>query len=94
MKNESFFVGEYDILPAIDITIQLMDRGEHAIIDSDVRHCYGNIGCEEKQLPSITSSTNSYRMKIDLQLHDWKDPVDISTLSINDRLTWGLTFVL
>lgn len=89
MKNESFIVGEYDILPVIDMSIQLMDRGEHAIINSDVRHCYGETGCEEKQLPPVTT-TNSYRMKIDLQLHDWKDPIDIITLSVNERLAWGL----
>ena len=91
VNNESFFIGEYDILPAIDMSIQLMDRGERAIIDSDVRHCYGENGCEEKQIPPFTT-TNPYRMKIDLQFHDWKDPVDIQTLSINERLTWG--FVL
>ena len=91
VNNESFFIGEYDILPAIDLSIQLMDRGEHAIIDSDVRHCYGENGCEEKQIPPNTS-TNSYRMKIDLQFHDWKNPVDIQALSINERLAWGFVF--
>jgi hypothetical protein len=65
-----------------------MDRGEHAFIDSDVRHCYGENGCEEKQIPPI-SSENSYRMKIDLEFHDWKYAPDIQTLTTNDRLYWG-----
>jgi hypothetical protein len=70
------------------MSIQLMDRGEHAIIISDIRHCYGEQGCEEKQIPP----TNGYHMKIDLQFHDWKYPVEIQTLSINERLSWGFVF--
>lgn len=93
ITNESFFVGEYDILPAIDITIQLMDRGEHAIIDSDIRHCYGENGCEEKGIPPITSE-NTYRMKIDLELHDWKYPEKIQTLTINERINWRFISIL
>ncbi|CAF3924366.1 unnamed protein product [Rotaria sordida] len=88
ITNESFFVNDSDILPAIDISIQLMDRGEHAFIYSDIRHCYGEMGCEEKQIPSV-SSNNSYRMKIDLELHDWKHVPDIQTLSIDERLFWS-----
>ncbi|CAF1047316.1 unnamed protein product [Adineta steineri] len=88
VTNENCFVGEYDILPAIDIVIQLMDRGERAMIDSEARHCYGDIGCEEKQVPPITS-TNSYSMKIDLELHDWKYAPEIQTLSVKERLYWS-----
>ncbi|CAF4871150.1 unnamed protein product [Rotaria sp. Silwood1] len=88
ITNECFFVNECDILPAIDLSIQLMDRGEHALIYSDVRHCYGDIGCEEKQIPPI-SSNNSYQMKIDLEFHDWKHAPDIQTLSIDERLFWS-----
>jgi hypothetical protein len=88
ITNEIFFIGEYDILPAIDIAIQLMDRGENALIDSDIRHCYGEKGCEEKQIPPITSN-NLYRMKINLEFHDWKAAYDIQTLTINERLYWG-----
>ncbi|CAF1038675.1 unnamed protein product [Adineta steineri] len=88
VTNENCFVGEYDILPAIDIVIQLMDRGERAMIDSEARHCYGDIGCEEKQVPPITS-TSSYSMKIDLELHDWKYAPEIQALSVKERLYWS-----
>ncbi len=60
----------------------MLDRGEHASIDSDTRHCYGDIGCEEKDIPPVTS-TNSYRMKIDLELLDWKDAPDIQIFLIH-----------
>jgi len=92
ITNESFFIGEYDILPAIDIAIQLMDRGENALIDSDSRHCYGENGCEEKQIAPITSN-NSYRMKIDLEFHDWKYAPDIQILTVDQRLYWGFVSV-
>jgi hypothetical protein len=88
VSNETYFVSECDILPAIDICVQLMDRGERALIDSDIRHCYGEIGCEEKEIPSV-SPNNSYRMKIDLELHDWKPATDVQRLSVEERLRWG-----
>jgi FK506-binding protein 8 len=88
ISNQRFFVSEFDLIPAIDISVLLMNRGEHALIDSDIRHCYGEIGCEEKQIPPI-SSLNSYRMKIDLELHDWISPPDVQTLPIEERLYWG-----
>lgn len=88
ISNERYFVSEGDFIPAIDISIQSMDRGEIALIDSDVRHCYGDIGCEEKQLPP-TTSLNPYRMKIHIELHDWINPMDIQFLSIHDRIHWG-----
>jgi len=88
VSSERFFVSECDLIPAIDICLQLMDRGEHALIDSDIRHCYGEIGCEEKYIPPVTS-LNPYRMKIDLELHDWIAPPDVRKLSIEERLYWG-----
>ncbi len=88
VSNERFFVSECDLIPAIDICVQLMDRGERALINSDIRHCYGDMGSEEKQIPSI-SSLNSYKMKIDLELHDWIPPANVQLLSIDERLYWG-----
>jgi FK506-binding protein 8 len=88
VSNERFFVSEHDTIPAIDISVQKMNRGEHAVIDADIRLGYGDIGCEEKQIPP-TTSLNPYRMKIDLELHDWKSALDVQTLSIEDRLHWG-----
>ena len=88
ISNERYFISENDLIPAIDISLQSMDRGERALIDCDIRHCYGEIGCEEKQIPPI-NSLNSYRMKIDLELHQWISPPDIQLLSINERLSWG-----
>ena len=64
-----------------------MDRGERALIDSDIRHCYGEIGCEEKQIPAI-STINSYKMKIDLELHNWISPSHVQTLPVEERLYW------
>lgn len=88
VTNEKYFVSENDLIPAIDICVQLMDRGERALIDSDIRHCYGDIGCEDKHIPPITS-INPYRMKIELELHDWISPADIQILSIDQRRYWG-----
>lgn len=74
------------------MSIQLMNCGECAFIYSEARHCYGNIGCEEKKIPPI-STDNSYRMKIDLEFHDYKDPLNIEKLSIDERLYWRFSFL-
>lgn len=88
VSNEKIFVSECDTIPAIDICLQSMTRGEYALIDSDTRHGYGEMGCQEKQIPAMTSD-KSYRMKIELELHDWQSPDDIRTLPIDERIYWG-----
>ena len=91
VDDERFFVGEHEILPAIDICVQLMDRGERALIDADTRHCYGEMGYPEKKI-SARSSTGPYRMKIDVELHDWQVASDVETLSAAERLSWGFDY--
>ena len=88
VNNERFFVSEYDVLAAIDIAVQVMNRGERALIESHVRHCFGDEGCEEKQVPPLSSS-NAYRMRIELELHDWSTAPDVQTISVEERLSWG-----
>ena len=70
-----------------------MDRGELASIDSDIRHCYGNAGCPEKNIPEVKTNDHSYRMKIILELHDWKRIDDIQSLSVEERIFWGFLFL-
>ncbi|CAF4240221.1 unnamed protein product, partial [Rotaria magnacalcarata] len=43
----------------------------------------------EKEIPPVSSNIK-YRMKIDLEFHDWKDAPDIQTLSIDERLRWRI----
>ncbi|CAF1935662.1 unnamed protein product [Rotaria magnacalcarata] len=88
VSKERFFISECDIIGAIDICVQSMNRGECALINCDIRHCYGDMGCHEKQIPAI-STNNSYRMLIELELHDWQTPPNIRKLSIDERLYWG-----
>lgn len=88
ISNDRYFLSENDLISAIDISLQSMNRGERALIDSDIRHCYGDIGCEEKQIPP-PNSLHPYRMKIDLELHQWISPIDIQLLPLNERLYWG-----
>lgn len=90
VSNEEFFIGEYDVLSAIDLSIQLMDRGEQALIDSDIRHCYGEKGYPEKNIPPVIDGNPSYRMQIELELHQWKIAEEIQSLSVEKRIFWRL----
>lgn len=89
ISNEEFFLGEFDVLPAIDLSVQLMDRGEQATIDSDIRHCYGEKGLPEKNIPPVIDENPSYRMKIDIELIDWKPAEDMMNLSTDQRILWA-----
>lgn len=89
VSHLTFFLNEYDVLPSIDISVQLMDRNERALIDSDIRHCYGELGCPEKNIPPVSSTGSTYRMKIDLKLEDWTNPVDPLSLTVEQRIFWG-----
>ena len=93
VREERFFVGESDILPSIDICVQLMNEGEKALIDSDIRHCYGERGLEEKGIPPTSKDSPSYRMKIELEVQRWSSSPDPQTLQVNERLFWGFVFV-
>ncbi|CAF4532195.1 unnamed protein product [Rotaria socialis] len=62
--KETFFISECDTIGAIDICVQTMNRGECALINCDIRHGYGDMGCHEKQIPAI-STNKSYRMLIE-----------------------------
>lgn len=88
VKDVEFFVGENDILPSIDYTIQSMDEGEIALILSDVRHCYGNRGCEEKNLRPF-DPTNPYQMEIHLEFHQYLPSPSVEHLSAQQRIFWA-----
>lgn len=89
VSHLNFFINQFDVFPAIDISIQLMDRGERSVVDADPRHCYGHLGCSEKNIPPIEGENFDYRMKIDLVLEEWKLPDEISDLSVDQRIFWG-----
>lgn len=89
VDKQRFFLSEYDLMPSIDIVLQTMHRNERSLIVSDVRHCYGTLGCQEKGIPAVEQGNNVYKMKIELELHNWTNPPSTKDLSIEDRLFWG-----
>ena len=89
VPEERFFVGESDVLPAIDICVQSMSEGERATIHSDIRHCYGEKGFPEKGIPPTNKDSPDYRMNIELELQRWSPAPDPQLLPANERLFWG-----
>lgn len=88
LEREEFFVGETDIISAIDLTVQSMDEGELATIISDVRHVYGNEGFVEKEIPMRTDE-NDYQMKIVLELIQFFPAANVEHLSADERFRWA-----
>ena len=88
VKDHQLFVGENDVIPAIDICVQSMNEGEIALISSDVRHCYGTNGCQEKNVRPHTD-LNPYRILIRLELHQWIPSPNVQLLSAQERIFWA-----
>ena len=87
-RNEEFFVGETDIIVAIDLAVQAMDEGELAVVVADVRHVYGNEGFVEKGIPP-KDEDNDYKMQIQLELIRFCPAPNVELLSADERILWA-----
>ena len=87
-RNEEFFVGETDIIAAIDLAVQSMDEGELASLVVDVRHVYGNEGFAEKGIPP-KNDENDYKMEIQLELLQFRPAPNVELLSADERILWA-----
>ncbi|CAF1401216.1 unnamed protein product, partial [Didymodactylos carnosus] len=82
-RELKYFVGECEVIPAIDISIQLMNKQEKAQIQADSRHCYGTLAYAEKHIPP------SSNLRIELELLDWQYAPEIHSITLKERLEWG-----
>ncbi|KAM9848728.1 peptidyl-prolyl cis-trans isomerase FKBP8 [Aulostomus maculatus] len=47
----SFTLGDSDVMQALDLTVQLMEMGEKALIQTDAKYAYGARGSVEPEVP-------------------------------------------
>uniref|UniRef100_UPI00398E32CB peptidyl-prolyl cis-trans isomerase FKBP8 n=1 Tax=Pristiophorus japonicus TaxID=55135 RepID=UPI00398E32CB len=75
-----FTVGDGDVIQALDLCIQLMDRGEVALIISDAKYAYGSLGSSQPIIPPNAT------VHLEVQLFSVVDSPDIELLSGKERL--------
>lgn len=79
--KEVFILGDNDLTSAIDLSVNLMEKGEVSKVISDAKYCYGENG----RLPDIPPNTNiEYEIEL-IDLHS--GPYDTET-AVEKRLTW------
>ncbi|XP_067416887.1 peptidyl-prolyl cis-trans isomerase FKBP8 [Emydura macquarii macquarii] len=75
----SFTLGDCDVIQALDLCVQLMERGETALIMSDAKYCYGPQG-RSPDIPPHAALT------LEVQLLAVQDAPDLELLSGRDKI--------
>ncbi|XP_067872078.1 peptidyl-prolyl cis-trans isomerase FKBP8 [Heterodontus francisci] len=76
----AFTVGDGDVIQALDLCVQLMDRDEVARIISDSKYAYGSLGSSQPIVPPNAT------VQLEVQLLSVTDSPDIELLSGTERL--------
>ncbi|XP_054646890.1 peptidyl-prolyl cis-trans isomerase FKBP8 [Dunckerocampus dactyliophorus] len=69
-----FTLGDGDVIQALDLTVQLMEMGEKALIVTDAKYAYGTRGSSEPEVPS------SADLSLEVELKEVTDAPDLELL--------------
>lgn len=76
----SFTLGDGDVIQALDLTVQLMEMGEKALIETDGKYAYGVRGSHEPEVPP------NAELSIEVELLDATDAPDLELLPPAERI--------
>ncbi|CAB1324355.1 unnamed protein product [Coregonus sp. 'balchen'] len=77
----SFTLGDGDVIQALDLTVQLMEMGEKALVQADAKYAYGALG---SLAPEVLPSAE---LALEVQLLDATEAPDLELLSPQERVT-------
>nr|XP_057929050.1 peptidyl-prolyl cis-trans isomerase FKBP8 [Doryrhamphus excisus] len=69
-----FTLGDGDIIQALDLTVQLMEMGEKALIVTNAKYAYGTWGSSEPEVPS------NAELSLEVELKEATDAPDLELL--------------
>ncbi|KAM4548734.1 peptidyl-prolyl cis-trans isomerase FKBP8 [Odontesthes bonariensis] len=72
--NVSFTLGDGDVIQALDLTVQLMEMGEKALIRTDAKYAYGARGSLEPEVPP------NAELSLEVELLEATDAPDLELL--------------
>uniref|UniRef100_A0A4W5QFV9 peptidylprolyl isomerase n=1 Tax=Hucho hucho TaxID=62062 RepID=A0A4W5QFV9_9TELE len=76
----SFTLGDGDVIQALDLTVQLMEMGEKALVQADAKYAYGALG---SLAPEVLPSAD---LALEVQLLDATEAPDLELLSPQERV--------
>ncbi|XP_055717368.1 peptidyl-prolyl cis-trans isomerase FKBP8-like isoform X4 [Salvelinus fontinalis] len=76
----SFTLGDGDVIQALDLTVQLMEMGEKALVQADAKYAYGALG---SLAPEVLPSAD---LALEVQLLDATEALDLELLSPQERV--------
>lgn len=76
----SFTLGDGDVIQALDLTVQLMEMGELALIESDAKYAYGARGSLEPEVPP------NAELSLEVKLLEATDAPDLELLPPTEKI--------
>ncbi|KAM3876111.1 peptidyl-prolyl cis-trans isomerase FKBP8 [Diretmus argenteus] len=76
----SFTLGDGDVIQALDLTVQLMEMGEKALIQADAKYAYGARGSLDPEVPP------NAKLSLEVELLDAIDAPDLELLPPAERI--------
>ncbi|XP_034562773.1 peptidyl-prolyl cis-trans isomerase FKBP8 isoform X2 [Notolabrus celidotus] len=76
----SFTLGDGDVIQALDLTVQLMELGEKALIHADAKYAYGDRGSLEPEVPP------SAELSLEVELKEATDAPDLEMLPPAEKI--------
>ncbi|XP_067272073.1 peptidyl-prolyl cis-trans isomerase FKBP8 isoform X2 [Pseudorasbora parva] len=81
LPNLSFTLGDGDVLQGLDLTVQLMEMGEKALIEAGAKYMYGALGSSTPAVPPDADLT------LEVQLLSAEDAPDLELLPPPERIS-------
>lgn len=75
-----FTLGDGDVIQALDLTVQLMEMGEKALVLADSKYAYGSVGSLDPQVPPNTE------LSLEVVLLEAVEATDLELLPPVERL--------
>ncbi|XP_026091745.1 peptidyl-prolyl cis-trans isomerase FKBP8-like [Carassius auratus] len=81
LPNLSFTLGDGDVLQALDLTVQLMEMGEKALIEAGAKYAYGALGSSAPAVPPGSD------LIMEVQLLSADDAPDLELMPPSERIS-------
>ncbi|XP_040896550.1 peptidyl-prolyl cis-trans isomerase FKBP8 isoform X2 [Toxotes jaculatrix] len=76
----AFTLGDGDVIQALDLTVQLMEMGEKALVQTDAKYAYGTCGSLEPEVPP------SAELSLEVELLEATDAPDLELLPPAEKI--------
>ncbi|KTF74275.1 hypothetical protein cypCar_00030593, partial [Cyprinus carpio] len=81
LPNLSFTLGDGDVLQVLDLTVQLMEMGEKALIEAGAKYTYGALGSSTPAVPPDAD------LILEVQLLSAEDAPDLELMPPSERIS-------